>query len=403
MQGTGRVLAGLRVVELSTYIAAPGAAGIMADWGAEVIKIESPQGDPMRNFFDGMDAAAHGNPVFELDNRGKRGVVLDISNPQGREAAIRLARTADIFLTNVRPGSLKRAGLDYDSLRETHPSLIYCSLTGYGLQGVDADRAGMDVAAFWSRAGVGSITAPKGVDPFPIRTAMGDHITSLSTVSAILAAVYDRSRTGRGRLVETSLLRTGVYSIGSDMAIQLRFGKLASTRPRTQAVQPLANFFKTADGRWICLLVRTGGKDWPQIAAAVGRAELVQDPLFATSRDRRHNAAALVEILDAAFGGFAYQDIAARLDEYDITWAPYQTPGELTRDPQADAAGCFVQTPDGKGGSFRAPASPARFEGYDDTPKSGPPALGEHTDSVLLDLGYSPEDVAALRAAKAVA
>lgn len=397
------MLQGLRVVELSTYIAAPGAAGIMADWGAEVIKIESPAGDPMRNFFDGLSGPEHGNPVFELDNRGKRGVVLDISTPEGNEAAIKLAMTADIFLTNVRPGSLKRAGLDFDSLNAIHSSLIYCSLTGYGLQGADADRAGMDVAAFWSRAGVGSITAPKGVDPFPIRTAMGDHITSLSTVAAILAAVHERHSTGKGRLVETSLLRTGVYSIGSDMAIQLRFGKLASTRPRTQAVQPLANFFKTADGRWICLLVRTGGKDWPQIAAAVGRPDLVENPLFATSRDRRHNAPALVEILDAAFGGFAYEDIAARLDKYDITWAPYQTPGELSRDPQADAAGCFVQTPDGKGGSFRAPASPARFAGYDDTPRSGPPSLGQHTDEVLAELGYSADAIAALRAARAVA
>ena len=397
------MLEGLRVVELASYIAAPGAAGIMADWGAEVIKIEAPAGDPMRNFFDGLSGPEHGNPVFELDNRGKRGVVLDISKPEGRAAAIKLAKTADIFLTNVRPGSLKRAGLDFDSLHAEHPSLIYCSLTGYGLQGADADRAGMDVAAFWSRAGVGSITAPKGVDPFPIRTAMGDHITSLSTVAAILAAVHERHATGKGRLVETSLLRTGVYSIGSDMAIQLRFGKLASTRPRTQAVQPLANFFKTADDRWICLLVRTGGKDWPQIAAAVGRPDLVRDPLFATSRDRRHNAPALVEILDQAFGAFAYADIAARLDEYDITWAPYQTPGELSRDPQADAAGCFVQTPDGQGGSFRAPASPARFPGYDDTPKSGPPSLGQHTDEVLAELGYSAAEIATLRDSKAVA
>ena len=397
------MLKGLRVVELASYIAAPGAGGILADWGAEVIKIEAPAGDPMRNFFDGLSGDEHGNPVFELDNRGKRGVVLDISTPAGREAAIRLVATADIFLTNVRPGSLKRAGLDFDTLHAEHPALIYCSLTGYGLQGEDADRAGMDVAAFWSRAGVGAITAPKGVDPFPIRTAMGDHITSLSTVAAILAAVHERHSTGKGRLVETSLLRTGVYSIGSDMAIQLRFGKLASTRPRAQAVQPLANFFRTADGRWICLLVRTGGKDWPQIAAAVGRPDLVENPLFASSRARRENGPALVEILDAAFAAFSYEDMAGRLDEYDITWAPYQTPGELTRDPQAEAAGCFVNTPDGKGGSFRSPASPARFDGYDDTPKSGPPSLGQHTDAVLAELGYSADEIAALRDSKAVA
>jgi len=397
------VLAGLRVVELSTYIAAPGAAGVLADWGADVIKIEPPKGDPMRKFFDGLSGDEHGNPVFELDNRGKRGVVLDISTPQGREAAIRLVATADIFLTNVRPGALKRAGLDFDSLHALQPALIYCSLTGYGLRGADADRAGMDVAAFWSRAGVGAITAPKGVDPFPIRTGMGDHVTSLATVAAILAAVHERTRTGVGRLVETSLLRTGVYSIGSDMAIQLRFGKLASTRPRDQAVQPLANFFKTADGRWICLLVRTGASDWPQIAAAVGRPDLVDNPLFASSRARRENATALVHILDAAFAAMPYEEAAARLDAQDLTWAPYQTPAELTRDAQAEAAGCFVTVPDGKGGGYRAPASPARFPGYDDTPRSGPPALGEHTDGVLAEIGYSADEIAALRADKAVA
>ena len=145
----------------------------------------------------------------------------------------------------------------------------------------------MDVASFWSRSGVGAITAPKGVDPFPIRTGMGDHICSLATVAAILAAVVERSRTGEGRLVETSLMRAGQYAISSDMAIQLRLGKLASTRPREQAVQPLANFFRTGGGRWINIVVRQGGSDWPGIAAAAGKSELVDDPRFATSRARR--------------------------------------------------------------------------------------------------------------------
>lgn len=387
------MLEGLKVVELATYIAAPGAAGIMADWGAQVVKIEPPRGDPMRQFFDTLGAEQDSNPVFELDNRGKRGVVLDIAKPAPREAAVRLVREADVFLTNVRPQALKRAGMDWETLRQENPRLIYCSLTGYGLQGPDADKPGMDVASFWSRSGVGAITAPKGVDPFPIRTGMGDHVCSLATVSAILAAVVERQRTGEGRLVETSLMRAGVYAIGSDMAIQLRLGKLASTRPREQAVQPLANFFRTADGRWINILVRQGGADWPGIAAAAGKPELVDDPRFASSRSRRENGPALVAELDAGFAVLPYEDVATKLDAADITWAPYQTPREVIDDPQAHAAGCFVESPDGRG---LTPAGPARFPGADDGPKGPAPHLGQHTQEVLAELGYSAAEIEAI-------
>lgn len=397
------MLEGLKVVELASYVAAPGAGGLLADWGAEVVKIEPPAGDPMRQFFATLGSEQAANPVFDLDNRGKRGVVLDIARPQGREAALRLVGGADIFLTNVRPGALKRAGLDWETLRGGNPRLVYASVTGYGLQGPDADKAGMDVAAFWSRAGVGSLTAPKDTEPFPLRTGMGDHICSLATVSAILAAVVERGRTGQGRLVETSLMRAGVYSIASDMAIQLSLGRVASTRPRRRAVQPLANFFRTAEGRWINIVVRQGGSDWPAIAAAAGRPDLVDDPRFASSRLRSQNVEALVETLDEAFGAIAFDDLAARLDAADITWAPYQTPREVAQDPQAHAAGCFVDTPDGQGGSFRAPAGPARFPGADDGPKGPVPALGQHTAQVLAELGYSDAEIEALKAAGAAA
>jgi crotonobetainyl-CoA:carnitine CoA-transferase CaiB-like acyl-CoA transferase len=388
------MLRDLRVIELATYVAAPGAAGIMADWGADVIKIESPDGDPMRGFFDTIGSDQAANPIFELDNRGKRSVVLDIRTENGRDAAKALARTADVFLTNVRPAGLARAGLDYETLKAVNPRLIYCSLTGYGLEGPDADRPGMDVAAFWSRAGVGAITAPKGAEPFPIRTGMGDHVTSLATAAAILAAVHERQRTGVGRLVETSLLRAGVYAIGSDMAIQLRFGKLASTRGRREAVQPLANFFQTRDGRWICLLVRQGSADWTRIAAAAGRPDLTEDPRFASARLRREHGAALVDILDEAFGAMDYAQAAAALDAGDITWAPWQTPRDLVDDPQAAAAGCFVETPDGQGATFPAPAGPARFPGAEDGPRGPAPALGEHTAAVLAEIGWSEDQIA---------
>jgi len=341
--------------------------------------------------------------VFELDNRGKRGVVLDIGTAEGREAALRLVRGADVFLTNIRPGALKRAGLDWENLHAENPRVVYATVTGYGLEGPDADKPGMDVASFWSRAGVASITAPKGVEPFPIRTGMGDHITSMATVSAILAALFERQTTGKGRLVETSLLRAGVYSIGSDMAIQMRFGKLASTRPREAAVNPLGNFFKTSDGFWLCLLPRQGAPDWPAIAAAAGHPEWVQDPRFERAKSRRENGPALVAAMDAAFGSMTLSEAASRLDSGDITWAPVQTPRQVLEDPQAIAAGCFVDVPDGMGGSFPSPASPARFPGADDGPKGPPPKLGQHTDEVLAELGYDRDQIASMRASGAAA
>ncbi|HEX2818464.1 MAG TPA: CoA transferase, partial [Phenylobacterium sp.] len=198
------LLKGLKVVEFASYIAAPGAACMLGDWGADVIKVERPGGDSMRHVFADVKSELNGNPTFDLDNRGKRAVVLDVGKPEGREALARLAATADVFITNVRPAALKRAGLDEATLRAANPRLVYTIVTGYGLEGPDAHKPGFDVTAFWARAGVANMTAPKGQDPFILRSGFGDHITTLATVSATLAALYEREQTGQGRLVATS-------------------------------------------------------------------------------------------------------------------------------------------------------------------------------------------------------
>lgn len=397
------LLQGLKVVEFASYIAAPGAAGILADWGAEVIKVERPEGDPMRNVFGDAKSALSGNPTFGLDNRGKRAVVLDTSKPEGREALTRLAAEADIFLTNVRPASLKRAGLDDETLRATNPRLIYAVVTGYGLEGPDAAKPGFDVTAFWSRAGVAHMHAPKGADPFILRTGVGDHTTSLATVSAILAAVYEREKTGVGRLVQTSLLATGVYTVGSDMAVQLAFGKLASNRPRNAPFDPVANFYKSRDGHWFVLNPRGGGKDWQLLATACGRPDLPDDERFVTSRLRKDNSAALVVELDSAFGALDFHDIAQRLDEVDLVWAPVQTPAEVAADPQVAAAGALIEVEDGQGGTYRSPAAPARFPGADATVRPAAPRLGQHTREVLTEIGYAPAQIEEMLASGAAA
>jgi crotonobetainyl-CoA:carnitine CoA-transferase CaiB-like acyl-CoA transferase len=382
------LLKGVRVVEFASYIAGPGAACILGDWGAEVIKVERPGGDNMRHAFADVKSELAGNPTFDMDNRGKRAVVLDISKPEGRDALAKLAESADIFLTNVRPASLRRAGLDDATLRKANPRLIYAVITGYGLEGPEAHKPGFDVTAFWARAGVAHMTKPKGTDPFMLRSGMGDHTTALATVSAILAALYEREKTGVGRLVQTSLVATGVYVMGSDLAVQLKYGRLASNRTRDNPLNPIATFFQSADDHWFVHNPRGGNGGWEAFCKAAGRPDLLTDPRFETGRLRRENGRDLVAELDAAFAALPFEEIARRLDEADLVWAPVQSPAEVAADPQIAAAGAFVEVEEENGGTYRNIAAPARFPGADATVRPRSPKLGEHTREVLAEIGY---------------
>jgi crotonobetainyl-CoA:carnitine CoA-transferase CaiB-like acyl-CoA transferase len=397
------LLKGLKVVDFTSYIAGPGAACILGDWGADVIKVERPGGDTMRHAFADLSVDIGSNPTFDLDNRGKRGIVLDITKPAGRDALAKLAAGADVFLTNVRPASLRKYGLDDTTLRASNPRLVYAVITGYGLEGPDAHLPGFDVTAFWARSGIGYMTAPKGAEPFQRTSGVGDHTTSLATVSAILAALYERERTGSGRLVQTSLLATGVYLMGSDMAVQLKLGRVASVRARDNPINALSNYYKSADGRWFVHNPRGGSGGWETFLTAAGRPDLIEDERFATGKLRRQNARELGAELDAAFAALPFDEIARRLDDADLVWAPLQTPAEVASDPQAAAAGAFVEVEDHQGGTFRSPAAPARFPGADAAVRPRSPELGEHTREVLGELGYSDGEVDAIFAAGAAA
>jgi crotonobetainyl-CoA:carnitine CoA-transferase CaiB-like acyl-CoA transferase len=389
------ILDGVRVVELTAWVAGPAAAGVMADWGADVVKVEPPAGDPQRAIFGAIGVRDQGSvPPFELDNRGKRSVVLDLRADAGREAMERLLAGADVFVTNLRVAALARLGLDPTAVRERHPTLIYGIITGYGLDGPDAHRPGYDVGAFWARSTLAASVVPRGQLPPPIRGGLGDHVTGMTLVGGICGALFDRERTGRGHLVSTSLLRAGLYCAGWDLGVLLRLGKLQGTRPRDAAPQPLVNCYASADDKGFWLLGLEGDRHWPGLVAAVERPDLATDERFVDARARAANAAAVIAELDVAFAARPMAHWVARFDEHDVWWAPINTPTSALEDPQVAASGAFVEmtTPDGTE-TYRAIASPVDIDRQPLRP--GPsPALGEHTAEVLAELGYDAAAIA---------
>ena len=380
------MLSGYRVVELAVWVAGPGAGGVLADWGADVIKVEPPGGDPMRTIFGAVGVRETRVPPFELDNRGKRSVVLDLRTEEGLRRMHQLLETADVFLTNLRPDALERLGLDHASVRARHPRLVYAGVTGYGLEGPDRDRPGYDIGAFWARSSLAATIMPPGDDPPALRSGMGDHVTAITTVAGICAALLDRERTGEGRLVATSLLRTGIYCMGWDIGIYLRFGRIASTRPRSRAMAPLINCYRGSDAKWFWLIGLEQDRHWPGLVASISRSDLSEDPRFTSAFLRRENAEALIAVLDEIFETRPRAEWTELFDEHDVWWAPVQTIPEVIADPQADAAGAWVEMtpPDGEPG-YRAVASPVSFSDVSQHP-GRVPALGEHTEEILGSL-----------------
>ena len=233
---------------------------------------------------------------------------------------------------------------------------------------------------------------------------MGDHVTAVTAVAGILAALLERERTGRGQLVEISLLRTGIYSVGWDLGIQARFGKLGSVQPRTSELNPMCNCYRAGDGRWFWLLGVEADRLWPKLCAALARPDLLVDDRYSTARGRRHHTTELVAELDAIFAESTRDELTAQFDREDVWWAPVNTPAEVLADPQAIAAGAFVDVPAGEAGpAHRAVATPITFHGEPARPVAAPPGLGQHTDEVLKGVGFDDAELAELRAAGVIA
>ncbi|MGP4005155.1 CaiB/BaiF CoA transferase family protein [Streptomyces sp. 4N124] len=383
-----RPLEGIAVVELGMWVAAPAAATMLSDWGADVIKVEAPTGDPNRYTLRHVGQEIDSAPPFETDNRGKRGIVLDLRAADGKAHLEQLLERADVFVTNLRPGALERLGLSPDEIRARHPRLVVGTLTGYGWTGAERDRAGYDVSAFWARPGIAAMLNPAGEPPPGIRPGLGDRTAAANLVAGVLAALLRRERTGEGGVVDVSLLRSGTYANGNDLALQNFFGKRGRTRPRTEHESPLYNSYRAADDRWFWLVGLEGNRHWPGVLKALDREDLGDDERFATGKARRGHVRELIAVFDEEFAKRPLAEWAERFDGEGVWWAPVQTLAEVAADPQVEAVGAFVEQPGmGEAPPLRTVATPVSFWGVDDKPRTGAPTLGEHTDDILDELG----------------
>jgi crotonobetainyl-CoA:carnitine CoA-transferase CaiB-like acyl-CoA transferase len=379
-------LAGIKVVELGVWVAAPAAAGILADWGADVVKIEPPAGDPARTFGRMLQIESGENPPFEMDNRSKRSIVLDLGTDDGTRVAFELLADADVFVTNVRPAALQRLGLDFDAVAARNPALVYGLITGYGMAGPDADRAAYDVAAFWARAGLADLLTRPGDSPPFQRGGMGDHSVGMTLAAAVCAALVARQQTGTGQLVSTSLYRQGAYTVSFDLNTLLQTGQQVAIGQRETMGNPCMNNYEAGDGRRFWIVGLEGDRHWPALCRAVGRTDWLEDARFATARARATNAPSLIGELDAVFATKPLDEWAELFAaEPDFFWSPVNSIEDVLADDQFHAAGAVVHVPDGPSTQPMV-ATPADFYGTPWEPRAPAPGLGEHTDEILGEL-----------------
>lgn len=390
---------GVRVVELAQWVFVPVAGACLADWGADVIRVERLDGDPYRGLAtQGIGSDSGGvNLSVALANRGKRSIALDLRRDKGRAVLSALLASADVFLTNLRPGALARLGLDPETLGELHPRLIYARGTGFGARGPDADLPGYDSSAFWARGGMAHTLTPTERDyPITQRGAMGDRNGALALAFGIASALYRRERTGAGTVVDVSLLATAMWTLSSDVLVALNGGSVEPATGRGPQPNPLTSTYRTKDGRHIQLMFLQADRYWPEFCARVGREDWAADARFADIAARRANNTACVAELDAEFGRRTLAEWAELLAGFDAPWAPVQSIHELIEDSQVIANGYVGEVTADGGGTYRLPAVPVQFDGTP-PPLRRAPEHGEHTESLLLELGYDWERITGLK------
>ena len=382
---------GTTAVEVGRFAAGPSCAAVLADWGAQVIKVEPLTGDPAR----GAGEVGTANPRFSLHNRSRRSIAVDLTSEAGKDAVHRLVGRSDVFVTNLRPVALTRLGIDVATLTGLNDRLVYAQITGWGVDSELANDRSYDHGAFWSYAGLADAFADPGGVPAQPTGGMGDRSAGAMLAGAVAAALLRRERTGRGGHVSTSLLATGAWMIGSELSDALTAPQVRRPRDRRHTAYPTINCFRAADGRWLWLQMMFPHHHWSALLDALDAAWLDDDPRFRGGQ-RSLLASSSAEVVDALDERFAAQPLAVwaqRLRERGIPFSPVLSVHDLPADHAAEASGLFIDLEDATGVGTRAVASPCRYHGTEIAQASPAPLAGAHTYDILRELGYSQSDI----------
>lgn len=395
-------LKGVKVVDLTYYVAGPGTAKILADWGADVVKIEPPGGEPGRTtgLNLGVPSEDSFNPYFGTYNSNKRGIILDLKSPKGKEIMDELLSQADVFVTSFRPGALQRLGLDYETLSAKYPRIIWASINGFGEKGPDKDRAGFDTVAYWARSGAMLDLTEKGTPPLIPTLAFGDANTSGSLAGGISAALYKREKTGKGTKVMVSLFAQALWNLAS-VVISSQFDDIYP-KTRVQPSVPMVNSYQTKEGKWLFVTVFDDRLYPVFLETVVGRKDLAQDSRYNNPVAAKENTVELTAIVAAEFAQNTQEEMIRRLLEADIAHERVNHVRDILRDPQAVENHYIVEVAQRNGETTLMAQPPVKMGTTEVEFAYGTPAPGEHTKEVLTELGYSEEDIATLCEEKVV-
>jgi crotonobetainyl-CoA:carnitine CoA-transferase CaiB-like acyl-CoA transferase len=398
---------GVRVLEVAAWTFVPAAGAVLADWGADVIKVEHPvSGDPQRGLItSGLIPGGPGavNYIIEQPNRGKRSIGIDIATDEGRALLYKLAETSDVFLTNFLPQVRQKLKIDVEHIRAVNPNIVYARGSGQGVRGPDAEKGGYDGASYWARGGIAhALTPPDSEWPIGPRPAFGDLPGGMTIAGAISAALFARERTGEAPVVDVSLLGFAMWTLSPDIvASKLYGGDPLPKFDRKRTPNPLVGNYKTKDDRYLMLMMLQADRFWEDFCTHLGQPELATDARFADGLSRYENRGELVQLLDDTFASRTLDEWRDAFADMKGVWAPVQTALELHDDPQTIANGYVAQVARDDGVTFPLVANPVQFDEQQVT-LTAAPEHGQHTEEILLELGYTWEEIIPMKESGAI-